>query len=629
MIFDREEYEDREAFTRRALLLGVGQAALFGVVGARLYGLQIIDGKRYRLLAEDNRINLSPLAPVRGNLRDRFGAVVASAEHRLKVSVTPNQAGDLAQTLTRLARIVPIDGKLRKTILARARSRGYLPIEIVGDLDWETFAKLNLYALHLPGVRTEVGWVRTYPLAAAFGHVTGYVGVASRRDSNGDAVLRLPGFRIGKTGIEKTFDADLRGTAGTVYREVNASGRTVREIRRDRPRAGRELVLTIDAGLQAMALERLGEETGAAVVMDIQNGDVLAMASTPSFDPGLFADGIGSKAWRGLIGDKGQPLTNRSIAGQYPPGSTFKIVTASAAIDLADVDPKKTVYCPGWLRYGGQRFRCWKHSGHGRVNMRSAIKVSCDVYFYTVALEMGIDNLADMGRRFGFGEAFAFAGAKAGVMPTKGWKRSALGEPWYGGETVIAGIGQGYVLSTPLQLAVMTARTANGNWAVRPRFVRPPPGEAPPKFAPLDVSPAALAVVRAGLDAVVNERGGTAGRSKLKLEGVAMAGKTGTSQVRSSRGDNRKDMDKPRKERPHALFVAYAPVNTPRYAAAVVIEHGASGSRAAAPVVRDILTEALTRDILGQPVFGEGGPEQKHDREPENTVASAKPKGKA
>ena len=526
---------------------------------------------------------------------------------------------------------MPLDDDRREAILRRARTRArrHLPFEIADNLDWETFAKLNLYALHLPGVRTEAGWVRTYPLGAPLGHVTGYVGVASKWDSDGGAVLRIPGYRIGKTGIEKTFDAELRGAAGTVYREVNAAGRTVREIRRDQPRAGRDLVLTIDGGLQAFALERLGGEIGAAVVMDVENGDVLAMASSPSFDPGLFADGIGGADWRRLIGDTARPLTNRSVAGQYPPGSTFKIVTASAAFDLGGRSPGKTVHCPGWLRYGGQTFRCWKQGGHGHVNMREAIKVSCDVYFYTVALEMGIDNLAEMGRRFGFGQAFAFAGAKPGIMPTKGWKRSQLGEPWYGGETLIAGIGQGYVLATPLQLAVMTARTANGYRAVEPRFVRPRPGEAPPEFAALEVSQEALAVVREGLDAVVNERGGTAGASRLQLKGVAMAGKTGTSQVRSSRGDKRKDMDKPREQRPHALFVAYAPVQAPRYAAAVVIEHGASGSRAAAPVVRDILTEALSRDILGQPVFGEDAPEPKSDPGPANTAAFAKPKGKA
>jgi len=607
MTFDREEHDDREAFTRRAVLLGVTQAALFAGLGAKLYQLQIVEGERYRLAAEDNRINLSPLAPVRGNLRDRFGAIVASAKHRLKVSIIPDQAGDLEQTLARLTRIVPIDAGQREKIHRSAAARGHRPVEISADLDWETFAKLNLYGLHLPGVRTDAGWVRTYPLGAPLGHVTGYVGRASRSDTTGEAVMRLPGFRIGKTGIEKTFDAELRGQAGTVYREVNASGRTLREIRRKPPKRGRDLVLTVDAGLQAFALERLGEEVGSAVVMDVRNGDVLAMASTPSFDPGIFADGIGNKVWRQLIGDKFQPLTNRSIAGQYPPGSTFKIVTAAAALDMAEISPRATVICPGWFQYGGQRFRCWKRNGHGRVDMHDAIKKSCDVYFYTIALELGIDRLAEMGRRFGLGQPCSFAGAKEGIMPTKGWKRSVLGKPWYGGETLIAGIGQGYVLMTPMQLAVMAARTANGNWAVEPRFVRSGASEAPPEFAPLDVSPAAMEIVRKGLDAVVNEKGGTAGRSRLQLEGVTMAGKTGTSQVKSSRGDNRKEQDKRREERAHALFVAYAPVKEPRYAIAAVVEHGGSGSRAAAPVVQDIMTEVLARDIVGLPVFNPAG----------------------
>lgn len=606
MIFDREEHEDREGFSRRVLLLGAAQMALFAGLGARLYNLQIIEGERYRLLAEDNRINVLPLAPVRGNIRDRFGAVVASTEHRLGVSITPNSAGNLDETLERLGRLVTIEPDMIENIKKRVGRRGYLPIEVTNDLDWETFSKLNLYAMHLPGIQTDATWVRTYPQGQPFGHVTGYVGVATKRDNTGEAVLRLPGYRIGKTGIEKTYDTELRGQPGTVYMEVNAGGHPVREIRRDQPRRGQDLILTIDKDLQATALKRLGEETGAAVVMDVDTGDVLAMASTPSFDPALFADGISTKNWRGLIDNDAFPLTNRVIAGQYPPGSTFKIVTAIAAFELADVDPKETVQCNGALRYGNQRFRCWKHSGHGRMNMRDALKHSCDVYFYTVAERMGVDKLAEMGHRFGFGTAGLFAGEKSGVMPSKGWKRSAMGEPWHGGETLIAGIGQGYVLSTPMQLAVMTARLANGKFMVEPRFIRPEPGSPPPSFEPLGVSEEALAVVRDGVDAVVNERGGTAGRSKLELDGIRMAGKTGTAQVRSSRGDGRHDSQKPKKERPHALFVAYAPVEKPRYAVSVIIEHGASGSGAAAPVAKDIITEALTRDPLSRTPFGEG-----------------------
>lgn len=604
MIFDREEHQDRLAFTRRAMIFGTGQVMLFGLLGARLYQLQIIEGERYRLLAEDNRINVNPLAAVRGNIRDRHGNVIASADHRLRVSIIPAEVPDLDDTLLRLSRIVPIDGERREAIIRRARRRKYLPVEVASDIDWEAFAKLNLYRMHLPGTRTDASWVRTYPGGQNFGHVTGYVGVASKWDTTGEAVLRVPGYRIGKTGIEKTFDTDLRGRTGSVQMEVNAAGHPVRELKRDQPRTGRDLVLTIDNGLQAFANDRMGDETGAAVVMDIHTGDVLAMVSTPSFDPGLFATGIRTTDWQALIGNPEHPLTNRAVAGQYPPGSTFKIVTALAALQLGGVSPEETVTCRGSLRYGRQTFRCWKRRGHGRMNMRNALKHSCDVYFYTMAERAGVDKIAKMGHRLGLGRAFDFAGAKPGVIPSKGWKRGALGEPWYGGETLIAGIGQGYVLTTPLQLAVMTARTANGQWAVDPRFACTRPGEAPPRFEPLDVSQDALAVVWEGLDAVVNESGGTATRSKLKTDGVRMAGKTGTAQVRSSRGDGRHDRQKARKNRAHALFVAYAPVEAPRYAVSVIIEHGMSGSGAAAPVASDIMTEALKRDPMSKPIFG-------------------------
>lgn len=607
MIFDREEMADREAFSRRAFLLGGAQVGLFGLLGARLYGLQIVDGERYRLLAEDNRIKIDPVAPVRGNIRDRFGVLVASSEPRLRVSVIPAKAGDLNTTLKRLGRIVPVPAEARDEILGAKRRRRHQPILVSSDLDWEAFAQLNLYGFHLPGVVTEASWVRTYPLHEAFGHVTGYVGIASKFDDTGEAVLRIPGYRIGKSGVEKIADETLRGTAGTVMVEVDAAGRPVRELERKQPSAGSELVLTIDGELQTYMHERLGEQAAAAVAMDITSGDVLGMVSTPGYDPSVFAGGITLEQWEGLMGARHRPLTNRALAGQYPPGSTFKIVTALAALDDAGIDPEETVYCPGALYYGGQRFRCWKGGGHGDVNLRDALKHSCDVYFYTVANEIGIDTLAEAGRRLGLGDSFGFPGEKPGVMPTKDWKRAEIGEPWYGGETLIAGIGQGFVLTTPLQLAVMTARIANGEYAVIPRLLRAK--DAPePEFEPLNIDPMIIDKIREGLDAVVNEKGGTATRSKLQLDGVRMAGKTGTAQVRSSRGDNRRDEDKPYAERPHALFVAYAPADAPRYAVAVIVEHGIGGARTAAPIARDILTQALWTDPATRITYDRGGP---------------------
>lgn len=636
MIFDREETGDREAFSRRAFLLGAGQVGLFGVLAARLYALQVVDGERYRLLAEDNRIRISPIAPVRGNIRDRFGVVVASAEHRLRVSVVPAKAGDVAAVLDRLERIVDIGPSKRDEILsaaARTRSR-YTPILVSDSLNWGAFAQLNLHGLHLPGVVTDASWVRTYPLGESFGHITGYVGVASKRDDTGEKVLRIPGYRIGKTGTEKSADAALRGKAGTVLMEVDALGRPVRELERNQPRTGDELVLTIDGELQTGMQKRLRGETGAAVLMDVNTGDVLGMASSPSFDPNVFADGITQQDWRRLTRDRELPLTNRAVAGQYPPGSTFKMVTALAALETGEIPPDRTVWCPGAMRYGGQTFRCWKRNGHGHMNLRDALKHSCDVYFYTMAEEVGVDALAAMGHRLGLGRSYDFAGAKEGVLPTKAWKRGAIGEPWYGGETLIAGIGQGFVLTTPLQLAVMAARLANGRAAVEPRFLRPAAGATRPDFAPLGIDPEMIALMQDGMDAVVNEKGGTATRSKLEFEGIRMAGKTGTAQVQSSRGDNRRDEDKGRKERPHALFVAFAPVGAPRYAVSVVVEHGIGGARTAAPVARDILSSAFWLDPLSRITYDRGGPvsdfAERVARAPEGPrLPPRKPKGGA
>ena len=604
MLFDREEKDDRAGFSRRAMLIGAGQTTLFAALVARLYGLQIVDGETYALAADENRINIRLLGPVRGEIRDRFGRVVATNAPRLRVLVTPEEAGDLDAAIDQVAQLIPISEQDRENALRQARrQRRFVPVTLADSLTWEDFARLNLHGLHMPGVFTDVGWERRYPMGPVFAHVTGYVGAVSESEIGGDAVLRLPGFQIGKTGVEKTEDLSLRGIPGSVKLEVQASGRAVRELERIQARPGEELILTLDHELQAFALERLKDEVGAAVVMDVETGDVLAMASSPTFDPRVFEGGISSTDWSTLVSDKHRPLNNRASAGLYPPGSTFKIVTALAALAFDDIDPDDTISCGGAIYLGSHRFRCWKDSGHGPVDLRDALKKSCDVYFYRVAEHIGIDAIAVMARRLGLGETYRFAGSAIGVVPDKDWKRAAIGEPWYGGETLIAGIGQGYVLSTPLQLAVMTARVANGRFAVEPRFARLAGDVGTvPEFAPLDLPEEHIARVHDAMRAVVQEPGGTARRSRLETVGVEMAGKTGTSQVRSSHGraPRRRPEDQPREERPHALFVAYAPADAPRYAIAVVVEHGGGGSRAAAPVAKDIMDFALGEQVLAR-----------------------------
>jgi penicillin-binding protein 2 len=387
----------------------------------------------------------------------------------------------------------------------------------------------------------------------------------------------------------------------------------IRELARQDGEPGQDVVVTIDSELQGYVNRRLGEESAAAVVMDVADGDLLAMSSVPSFDPNAFNLGLSGTAWRGLVNNPRKPLTNKAIAGQYPPGSTFKMVVALAAMEAGIVGPGHRVFCNGAMRLGTHKFHCWrwKHGGHGWVDMRQAIEQSCDVFFYDVARKVGVDRIAAMAERLGLGvlHDIGVTGERAGLVPTRNWKLATLGKHWQGGETLITGIGQGYVLTTPLQLAVMTARMVNGGVAVKPRLTRPEieaggPPAAPP--APLGFAPSALAVVLDGMSDVINGKRGTARDFRLEGE-VRMGGKTGTAQVRRiSKAERargvRKNEEKPWEERDHGLFVGYAPIDAPRYACAVVIEHG-GGGRAAAEVCRDILQETLRRDPLRRPPF--------------------------
>jgi penicillin-binding protein 2 len=412
--------------------------------------------------------------------------------------------------------------------------------------------------------------------------------------------MRLPGFRAGRTGVEKSFDQDLRGSPGSTKYEVDVRGRVVRELGSRPSTKGRDVVLTIDHHLQTVALDRIKDQRVASiVVMDVVTGGILVMASTPTFNPNDIAFNPDLSQWKELAKNRDHPLHNRAVRGQYPPGSTFKVVTALAGLSAGVIDQKEQMRCPGIYAVGRARFRCWRSHGGG-IDVHRALKESCDVYFYETAKRMGIDHLAKVARELGLGRTYdcGLAGQKPGLIPDKAWKRSSRFEAWYPGETVIAGIGQGFVLSTPLQLAVMTARVATGR-AVLPKMVLSGKDEAEP-WPLLNLDPAHLEIVRNGMIAVVNEKGGTAGRSKLKLPDVQMAGKTGTSQVISS---SRRHLLPGWDGETHALFVAFAPAHAPRYAAACVVEHGGGGSRAAAPVVRDVMTELLQRDPAGRRPF--------------------------
>lgn len=588
-------------FSRRALLVGAGQAGLFGLLGWRLHQLQIRDTSEYRLLSDENRMTMQLVAPSRGAIYDRFGAVVAEDKENLRLLVLPAFCKSLPGTLNALSKVVPVSASTRDRVMRAARRQsGYYPVLVAEGLTWRQFALLNILAPQIPGMRADRSAYRKYYHARAMAHVVGYVGMAGKEEVDLDPVMRLPGFRTGRTGIEKTFDRELRGSPGSIKYEVDVHGRVVRELGSKPSTRGRDLVLSIDHHLQTVALDRIKEHRVASVVvLDVVTGGILAMASTPTFDPNDIAFDVNLDRWRALARNRDHPLSNRAIRGQYPPGSTFKVVTALAGLSAGVIDEHETMRCPGGYSVGRKRFRCWKAHGGG-INVHEAIKQSCDTYFYETAKRMGIDHLAAVARHLGLGRIYdcGLPGQKPGLIPDKAWKRTQLFDAWYTGETVIAGIGQGFVSSTPLQLAVMTARVATGR-AVLPKLVMSPQDQTEP-WPHLALDPLHLEMVRSGMIGVVNEPGGTARRSALKIPGTLMAGKTGTSQVVSTRNEHKLS---PYERETHALFVAYAPAHAPRYAAACVVEHGGGGSRAAAPVVSDVLTEALLRDPAGRPTF--------------------------
>ncbi len=594
---------DRSVFSRRALVLFGAQGALAAGLGARMYHLQIVEGAHYAARAERSRIRPSLLAPVRGHIVSRDGTPLAVNSHNYRVVLYREDADDVERTLDRLAEIIPIPPLRRKALLEEiGRTRAFLPVVLAENLKWEQFAEVNANAPALAGIAPELGFTRHYPEAGYTGHIVGYVAAASERDvaraGDDGPVLKLPGMRIGKMGVERVEEPALRGKAGLSRIEKDVHGRPIRELERREGTKGDDLRLTIDLDLQKYAMQRMGDESGAVVVMDIYDGDILALASTPGFDPNGFVLGWSTKDWVALRDAEKRPLHNKAVSGLYPPGSTFKMVVALAAMHLGIAGPGHSVFCNGHIELGSHRFHCWKRGGHGMMDLHEGLKQSCDVYYYDIAKRIGIDRLAEVARKFGIGvlPEIGFIDAKEGLMPDKAWKRARRDEPWHPGETLHAGIGQGYMLSSPLQLAVMTARIANGGYDVQPRLVRERNGERikARSLRGIGIDRAHIEAVKRGMYGVVNERGGTALRSRIAMAGHEMSGKTGTAQVRRITMAERttgvlKNDELPWNQRDHALFVAYAPADDPRYAVSVVVEHGGGGSSVAAPIARDVM----------------------------------------
>lgn len=602
----KEMIEGARRLSRRGMILGGVQGLLVTTLAWRMRQLQVEKADEFRLLADENSIKIRLLPPARGLVHDRNGRLVAGNEQNYRVTITPEDAGDVPAVLNRLAQLMPLStDDIARTQKEVNRRSPTLPITVADRLSWDDFSRVAVNAPSLPGVTTEVGLSRIYPLGQDMAHVLGYVGPVSDYDlsrmQDPDPLLQIPKFQIGKVGFEAKFEDQLRGKAGTRRIEVNATGRVMRELDRREGDPGASVQLTVDHLLQNYVQARLGEESAAAVVLDVETGDILAINSAPSFDPNLFVRGISSAEYRFLTEHDHRPMADKTVQGAYPPGSTFKMVTALAALEAGVLRPDEEIYCRGYTELGNRRFHCWKHAGHGHVSLHESFQQSCDVYYYEVAQRVGIDRIADMARRLGIGTRHdvPMSAVSEGLAPNKDWKRQKYGKDWLVGDTLNAAIGQGFVLASPLQLAVMAARIATGR-AVEPRLVRAINGteiEAPPA-TDLGIAADNLAQVRQGMFEVVNSQHGTAYGSRIVDDSMRMAGKTGTSQVRNisaaerARGVVSNDQ-LPWNRRDHALFVAFAPFDAPKVAVALVVEHGGGGSAAAAPIVRDIVLQAL------------------------------------
>ena len=611
------ENKQIRSFTRRAAILGAGQAMMFGVIASRVYYLQVVESEQYKVLADENRISLRLLPPQRGRILDRFGEELATLRQNYGVILIPERTRDVKRTLEVLSEHVLISEENRKRVLREIRTkRSFMPIIIAEDLSWEDFARINVKSYDLAGVQPVVGETRAYPYGPLLSHLIGYVASVSEDDlakiENPEPVLRAPGFRIGKSGIEKMQDTELRGRAGNMQVEVNAYDRVIRELTRTEGIPGKDTVLSIDIEMQKAAAAALTGQSGSIVCLDIERGEVLTLVSVPGFEPDNFNMGLSGAQWRALQNDPMHPLINKSIAGLYPPGSTIKPLIAIAALASGVMSPSDGVYCNGKARLGNHLFHCWKKEGHGAMSMREAIKHSCDVYFYEAGRRTGIVPMQEMGNKFGLGVKLdiGLPDEKQGLMPSPNWKRARFGQPWVGGETLIAAIGQGYIQTTPLQLAAMTARLASGKLVV-PRLLRDVSADAKPIIFPdMNIPADFLNIARDGMWAVVNEVRGTAYTKRMDYNGYQYSGKTGTAQVRRISTEERyraggvtKNENLPWEQRDHALFIGFAPSDKPRYAISVVIEHGGGGSTVAAPIARDILTLALARESQGLKLY--------------------------
>jgi len=567
----------------------------------RMWYLQVIKGSELRLQSENNRIRIHESKAIRGIIKDRWGVALVENQPSFDISIVPGAVRNVVDVVRALEAVYGSQGlEFRRDISAAEKNRPFIPMKLARNVSWEELSLVETNSLNLPGVVVDVVPIRKYIDGGMTAHILGHVGEVSQEELKADrSGLLKTGDRVGKSGIEKYLDSYLRGINGGEYIEVNAIGRKVKTLKRVEPVPGNDVILTIDAGLQKAAWEAMEGKVGSVVAMDPRDGSIRAMVSSPAFDPNLFNRGITLEEWKKLSADPFRPMENKAIQGQYPAGSTFKIITAAAALGEGIITPETTFNCNGSFHLGNHEFKCWNKKGHGRVSLHRALVESCDVYFYNLGKLVGVDKLAEYARAFGLGDltGIPLPSEKGGLIPTKEWKLRRFGQPWQPGETISISIGQGYISVTPLQLLNAYCAIANGGTVYVPRLIQRVEaldGEILQEFTPrirsvVSLSKEHMDAILRGLWGVCNESGGTGWA--LRRPEADVAGKTGTAQVVGQKGrwEGVKSHDMPWKWRDHALFVCFAPVDNPEIAVAVVVEHGGHGGSAAAPVARKVI----------------------------------------
>jgi len=592
----------------RAGAAAVAVVLLFALIGVRLWYLQVVQGPEMRALSESNRIRLVRVPAARGIVYDRHGEILIDNRPAFDAVFVPEDARGHTRTLHELATYLgEPETAVRQALHAPSRRPPYEGIVVRRDLDWPGVVALETHQLDLPGVTLQVGPKRYYPYGPLAAHLLGYVGEVSERDLGAAGSGLRPGDVVGKSSLERAWDAELRGTSGGEQVEVDALGRRVRVLKEEPDTPGDNLTLTLDLDLQEVAERALGAAAGAVVALDPRNGEVLVLASHPAYDPNVFARGVQRDEWRTLVQDRLHPLSDRAVQGQYPPGSTFKVAVATAALDSGLIGPSWSVFCGGGLQFGGHYFHCWRKGGHGTVSLHDAIVESCDVYFYQAGERLGVDLIADYARRLGLGlpTGIRLEHEKTGTIPDTQWKRKRFGQPWFAGETLSVAIGQGYVTATPLQMAQLAAVVANGGIRYRPHYVmrvEGPDGAVkqavePEVLSDAHVRPGVFEQIRSAMRDVVMTDRGTA--RKARVAGIEVAGKTGTAQAVGGEAAAKRD---PRARKDHAWFIAFAPVEHAEIAIAVLVEHaGEHGGTVAAPIAQQVLERYFTRGAAPPP----------------------------